>query len=328
MLILPSGVWAAPARAPVPVKTLSLQPQTFEHTLVLTGRLNAKNATTLSASVTEVLTAIHCQQGAWVKKGDLLLELTQQEEHAQVSALEAQWQQATKEHQRQQQLHQQKLASPSALEHSQLAAQQAYSQWQAALAKVNDRQIRAPFNGRIGLFNLNPGDLVRPGDVLLTLADPTQFYLDIPVPQALQSHIPRNAPFTAEAFNGGFKYAGRISLWDNQANPLTRSVLARSLVTVEEGEALSGTLLKVFIPQQIPQALVVPEGALIQEATQAYVYLLEANNTVRKQTVTLGARALGGVQVTFGLKAGDTLIAEGAARLTPGASVSPTAGQP
>ncbi len=314
---------AKPAqRPPVPVKAYQVQPQAFHQTTVLLGSVNASQSADLSSTVTETLTAIHFKDGQWVKTGDLLLELTQQEEHAQLNALRAQVSQAEQDYDRQAQLYRTQQASTDSLDQRLTAVKTAKAQLQAAQARLSDRLIFAPFSGKMSLHKLSIGTLVRPGDILARLEDTRQMRLDIHVPQALRASIAENAAFKAESFDGRFQFSGNIQAWDNQAKANTQNLTARALLPNAQGDLLSGLTLKVTLEHAHDNPFLLPESAIIQEATRAFVFVIEANNTVRKQPIKMGPRANGQVVALDGLQAGEFIVQEGANRVLPGASVT------
>jgi membrane fusion protein (multidrug efflux system) len=103
---------------------------------------------------------------------------------------------------------------------------------------------------------------------------------------------------------------------------VTRSVGVRAVVPNPERLLRPGMLLAVRLYQSPRQALVVPEIAVVQVGTEAYVYRVTKDQTAERVAVTLGARRRGEVEITSGLAAGDTIVTEGSNKLRDGVRVA------
>ncbi|HNG60433.1 MAG TPA: efflux RND transporter periplasmic adaptor subunit, partial [Cellvibrionaceae bacterium] len=303
---------------PTPVFIKSLNPTRLDLPLVLYGRLSPAQSVLLSPSVTETLSAVHVKDGQKVKAGDVLFEMTRQEEQALLSQARAQFKDAQAQFARAETLLKAKLTSLEAFGIKQATFESAQAQLTAVEARLADRLIRAPFDGRLGLKAVNPGDLVRPGDTLAQLEGPEVFHLDIEVPQAQARLIQLGTPFEALSLDDSHTAEGKVLALDNRLQPNTLTLLARGQVAGPGW--LAGERVKVRIEHSI-EGLTLPEGALVQEGTQSFVFRIEAENKVSRQTVQVKARS-GGQVVVAGVNSGDKIVTQGTAKLTAGAKVA------
>ncbi len=304
-----------------PVFIYQLAAGDVEQPVNLMGHVSALETTNITASVTELVSAIHFSDGQTVQAGDLLLEMTSAEEHAQLSQLRAQTLDAQQQYDRLRALKAAKLTSDASLDQQRASYESLQAQLKAVQARLADRLILAPFTGRLGLRRISVGSLIRPGDLIATLEDDSRVNLDIEVPEALRNLITERAPFEAQTLDGVVHIQGQLDHFDRRSNPTTHNLLARSTLPNAKGELLSGMSLKVQIRRHRHNQLMVPESALIQEGTRSYVFVLLPDAKVKRQSIQVDLRQNGWVTISSGLALGDKIVTQGAARLTPGASV-------
>lgn len=318
LLLSALPVWAAPERPPTPVFIKTLSTTRLELPVVLYGRLSPAQSVILSPSVTETLSAIHVKDGQKVKAGDVLFEMTRQEEQALLGQARAQFKDAKAQFDRTESLLKAKLASPEAFGIKRAAFESAQAQLEAVEARLADRLIRAPFDGRLGIKAVNLGDLVRPGDMLAQLEAPDIFHLDIEVPQSQARVIHLGTVFEAVSLDDSHKAEGKVLALDNRLQPASLTLLARGQIAGPGW--LAGERVKVRIERNI-DGLTLPEGALVQEGTQSFVFRIENDNKVSRQSVQVKARS-GGQVVIEGVNSGDKIVTQGTAKLTSNAKVA------
>lgn len=309
---------AAPERPATPVFVKTLAPTRLNLPLTLYGRLSPAQSVALSPSVTDTLSAIRVKDGQQVRQGEVLFELTRQEEQAQLNQARAQLIEAQEQFARADRLQKAKLTSAEAFGSKRTALETAQAQLTAVEARLADRLIRAPFDGRLGIKAVNLGDLVRPGDTLAQLEAPDVFHLDIEVPQAQARLIQLGTGFEATSLDDSHSARGQVLALDNRLQPTTLTRLARGQIGGPGW--LAGERVKVRIEHSF-DGLTLPEGALVQEGTQSFVFRVEAENKVSRQTVRVLARSSGQV-VIEGVNSGDTIVTQGTAKLTASAKVA------
>lgn len=327
LLFASSLACAAPERPATPVFFTSVASAQLKIPLTLYGRLSAAQSVALSPSVTDTLSAIHVKDGQRVKAGDILFELTKQEEQAQLQQARSQLKEAQEQFVRAEALLKAKLSSQEAYGAKRTALEDAQGQLAAVEARLADRFIRAPIDGHFGLRPVNLGDLVRPGDTLGQIEGQDIFHLDIEVPQSQTQFITQGSPIEAISMDDSRKTPATIKALDNRLQPSTLTLLARADITGKGW--IAGERVKVVIVRSL-EGLTLPEGALVQEGTQSFVFRVEADNTVSRQKILVKARSQGQVLIE-GLNSGDKIVTQGTAKLTNKAKVSLTGedkGQP
>lgn len=312
------SAWAAPERPAIPVFVKTLNPTELSLPVVLYGRLTPAQSVSLSPSVTETLSAVHVKDGQRVKSGDVLFEMTRQEEQALLSQARSLLKEAQEQFARAQALLNAKLSSQEAFGVKRATLETAQAQLAAVEARLADRLIKAPFDGRMGLNDVNLGDLVRPGDSLGKLEAPDLFHLDIEVPQAQSRLVTLGTKFDAMSLDERHRTHSKIVALDNRLQPSTLTLLARGEIAGPGW--LGGERVKVQIDHHL-QGLTLPEGALVQEGTQSFVFRVQTDNTVSRQQVQVIARS-GGQVVVEGVLSGDKIVTQGTAKLTTKAKIT------
>lgn len=316
-------------RAPQPVIVTRAAVEPFADSVEALGTLKANESVTLTATVTETVTAVNFEDGQRVEQGDILVEMMSGQEKAELDAERATVEEAKRQVERIAPLVKSGAASQSVLDQRQREFETAKARLEAVQSRISDRIITAPFGGRVGLRNISVGAVLQPGTTITTLDDDSIMKLDFAVPSHFLAVLRPGLEIvaTARAFEGR-EFKGQISSIDSQIDPVTRSVIVRALIPNEEKLLRPGLLMSVEIMKDPRQAVVIPEEAIVPEARKNFIYVVDSAGeagVARKREVTLGARRPGEVEILEGLTAGETVITHGTMNVTDGAAVKVTA---
>ncbi|WP_230030001.1 efflux RND transporter periplasmic adaptor subunit, partial [Massilia sp. Bi118] len=203
------------------------------------------------------------------------------------------------------------------------------------IARINlgYTQVRAPISGRVGLRTVDIGNLVNSGDTngiaVITQTSPIDVEFAVPQDQlpALQQRVNQNASMQAIAMDRTRTQnlaTGRFFAMDNQVDTQTGTVRAKARFTNDAGKLFPSQFVNVRLEvDTIKNAVTVPVTALRHGANGDFVYVLNPQaKTVALTNVKRGQANAERVQITEGLKGGETVITEGADRLKDGAKVS------
>lgn len=329
LLLLAPLAMAARPPAPVFVKTLALEP--FAETIEALGTLKAKESAVLSATVTETVHAVHFEDGQQVRSGDVLVELTGDEERALLNAAQSAVDEAKRQYERVRSLAETNLTTGSILDERLQAYQAAKAQLLATQSRLADRLIVAPFDGTVGLRNISVGELVRPGDTITTLDDISTMKLDISVPAVFLGSIQPGIDVMAKTRElDDQPFVGVVTAMDSRIDPITRSIVVRARLPNDDALLKPGMLMTVTLQKSLRQRLLLPEEALVREGFKSYVYRVNPGSsplTVSKQEVQIGPRRPGEVVITAGLNEGDKVVTHGVMRLKDGSAITITAEQ-
>jgi membrane fusion protein (multidrug efflux system) len=312
------------AAPPATIVVMSrVAPVEWRDSLEALGTASANESVTLTAKVSETVRKVGFDSGDIVRAGDVIVDLSSGAQLAGLEEARAAYQEAERQLARGQELAQKQLISASQLDTQRATRDAAKARMDVVRAQLSDRVITAPFDGILGLRRVSPGTLVTPGTPIATLDDISLIKLDFTVPERFLAVIAKGQDVAARSDTYPEReFAGRVASVDSRVDPVTRSVTVRAEIPNPDRLLRPGMLLSVRLYQAPRQALVVPEIAVIQVGTEAFVYRVAGDETATRAKVTLGARRRGEVEITSGLADGDTIVTEGAVKLRDGARVT------
>ena len=178
------------------------------------------------------------------------------------------------------------------------------------IASLKDRNIIAPFEGRLGKREITPGILGNNNSIIATLDDSTKLKVDIKLPEnyvgILKNGLKVQA--TSDAFNKIF--TGEVKTVSSRVDPTSRSILAQIEILNPNLELIPGILLNIKVIYDERESISIPEESLIIQGDNKFVYLID-NNVLNRKNVKVGLRNFGKVEILSGLEIGDNIVAEG-----------------
>ena len=296
------------------------------------GTCAAYETVQVQAQVSGQITARHFQDGADVKQGDLLFTIDPRPYQAAFEQAQAQ---ATLDQitmKRQQELRARNVISPQDLDTSQANAHK--SEAAAAAAKVNLDfcYIKSPINGRIGLRNVDVGNLVSPSSpslVIIQGLDP--IYTDFTVAEtdlALVRKYLGGPNVKVQTYSPDDKIPSRLGdlyFIDNAVQPGSGTVKARGVTPNPDHALWPSEFVRVrLILDTIKDARLVPSQAVQISQNGPFVFVLKPDNTVDLRPVKPGQRQDGDlIVVESGIESDETVIVTGQLALAPGTKVDP-----
>jgi RND family efflux transporter MFP subunit len=345
-----------PAPPPPTIPVVKPRTQTVSDTLEVTGNATAVNQVKLIARVVGFLEKIHFEDGAVVKKGDLLFTIQQDQYKAQLAQALAQLhgQQAALIYAKTEVVRYTALLKRDAatqvdvdhwnFEQASAEANIAGAQAQVALAQLNlgYTEIRAPFDGQMGKHLVDVGNVVGGNGQEINLADivqldPIYVVANLSVQQALQIRtnldqrrlsledlhkVPIDAALSDET---GFPHHGTLEYVAPGIDQATGTLLVRGIMQNPTHALVPGIFVKIRLPmgKVLQSALMVPDRALQEDQGGRYVLVVGQDDVIRQQYVQLG-ELVGSLRViTSGLKADDRVVVGELWRATPGTKVTP-----
>lgn len=309
---------------PTPVTVLKVFTKTLSDQVEALGTTHANESVDVTSNVTEKMSSFSFIEGNTVKKDEIIAML----EHGEEKALMDAKKELLAEHERE-------LKRLSALIESKAAAKRQYDERKTQLnitlneinqirAQIEDRIIRAPFNGVLGIRNLSVGSLVKPGDIITTIDDLSLIKLDFSVPSLYLSDLKPGV--TVKATTPAIQdktFEGTIQTVNPRVDPSTRSILVRAIIENKNMLLKPGLFMNVSVINHERQALVTSEQAIIQLEKNHSVLVVDPNTKqVSKKTIQIGSRHDGLVEVISGLEMGELVIVSGIEQAKPGQMVT------
>lgn len=335
LAVVPAALWwtRAPSAAtavmpadagtavPLAVSTYIVEPTRLAETVSATGTLRADEAVELQAEASGKVVAINFVEGRRVRKGELLVKINDEELQANLARATHRMELAQARERRLATLLAQKLVAQHDYEsvHSELQVQEA--EIGMTRAQIARTEIRAPFDGVVGLRFVSVGAYVGPATRIATLQQVERLKLDFSLPEKYAARIRSGSPVTFRTADGE-QHRGQIYAVDPRIDTSTRTVLGRAVCRNDGGRLLPGAFASIEIElSSTADALLIPAQAVVPGLDEHSVFVLHDGRAQRRQIRT-GTRSEGTVQVTAGLVAGETVITSGLMQIKPGQRVA------
>jgi membrane fusion protein (multidrug efflux system) len=263
-------------------------------------------------------------EGGHVTKDNLLVKINDDDLRAQLNKTELQIKLASDQEQRQRQLLETNNTSKEQYDIALNQLTTLKADRDNLLASIRKREIRAPFDGIIGLRYVSEGSYVTPSTRIASVQKVDQLKIDFAIPEkyAGQVHVGNEVQFSSE--ETGRQFTGRIYAIEPKIDPQTRTLQLRAMCENRSGAILPGAYVHIKLQlDQTNNALVIPSQAVIP-ILKGQTVLVKRNGIVTSVNVKTGIRTSSDVQVTSGLAEGDTVITTGILQLRPGMPVNVT----
>lgn len=190
-----------------------------------------------------------------------------------------------------------------------------------AQRQLDDRVVRAPFTGVLGITTVALGARVDTNTVLTTLDDLSSVEVEFRLSETVYGKIERGQPVTATtaAFPDRI-FTGTVSAVDSRVDQTSRAFRVRGRLPNEEHDLPAGIFMRLNLAKGERDAVVVTEEAILVQGSNSYLFVVEDGKAVRRRIET-GIRRDGMVEVTSGVSAGEPVIARGIQSLRDGTHV-------
>ncbi len=345
------AVGAAPTR-PAGVEVAKVEKMALQDDAKSVGSLRSRQSVMMRPEIAGRVKELGFSDGARVRKGQVLVQLDDVLQRAEVKQSQAQVSIAQATFKRNQELVAQNFVAQRVLEESAANMQVAEAQLALSNARLSRMAILAPFDGTVGIRNVNLGDFVKDGADLVNLEDISSMYVDFRLPERFQGKLKAQqmVELTLDAFPGRV-FKARVEAIDPLLDANGRSVSVRAVLPNTLGEPVLGgkpsggvasaprpaplrpgmfaRVTTVFSVNQA--ALVLPEEAIVPQGGRQFVIKVVEPSAMPaaatatlppdikfvslRQEVKLGVRRAGKVEITEGLTLGQTVVVAGQQRL-------------
>lgn len=306
---------------PAPVEVGKVEALTLTDDAQAVGSLRSRQGVMLRPEVAGRIAQINFTDGQRVKRGQLLVQLDDTLQKAQVQQAEAQAAIARTNLQRSRELVAQGFVSQSAVDQNEAALLVAEAQVALARAQLARMKIMAPFDATAGIKTVSVGDYLKDGADIVNLEDMSSMSVDFRLPERYLARVklaqPVEVPVDAMP---GRSFKGRVEAVDAQVDANGRSLLVRARVDNADAVLRPGMFARPRIVFAVREgALVVPEEALVPQGNRQYVFKVEPDGRggqqARRLEAKLGLRLAGKVELLDGVQAGDLVVTAGHGRL-------------
>jgi multidrug efflux system membrane fusion protein len=340
----PQAAPEASAPPPPKVSVAEVLQQPINEWDEVTGRLEAPQSAVIRSRVSGYIDQVVFEEGALVKKGDLLFQIDPRPFAAEVRRLQAQLERAQAQSKRAQseakrgeQLRAGKVigseeadARQSIADDARAAVIATQAQLESALLNLEFTEIRAPIDGRMSRAELTAGNLVRADDSRLTsIVSTAEVYAYFDLDESVylkyaaltkSGAVGEAAPVYLGLTNeDGHPHEGRMDFLDNQVNPGTGTIRGRAVFDNRDGTFTPGLYARLKLVGSAGYvASLVDDAAIGTDLGKKFVLVLEEGNKVAYRSVEIGPKQNGLRVVRHGLNKGDVIVVNGLQRVRPG----------
>jgi membrane fusion protein (multidrug efflux system) len=295
--------------------------------------LVAARGVTLTAELSGAVREISFESGSSVRKGQVLVRLDISTEEAELRSAAANAALAKVNLERVRTLREADATAQADLDAAEARAKQASAAVASLEATIAKKTIRAPFDGRISIRQVELGQVVAPGTPIASLQSVTPIHADFWLPQQALAEVRsgQRVKVTTDAFPDA-RWDGEITTVNPEVDVATRNVRVRATVANPDGRLRPGMFASVDISSgETHPVLVIPATAVIYAPYGDSVFAIEEKKDEKtgqtakiahQKFVRLGDRRGDFVAVDSGLSAGETVVASGAFKLRNGMAVA------
>jgi RND family efflux transporter MFP subunit len=287
------------------LQTLDVQPETITREIYYDALVQAVNQATVSAQTSGRVVETPVDVGDLVKKGDLILRLTNTEQQAQMNSAKAQFHEAEANYQRAQELLGKKLIAKADSDKTEALYQSAKARLQEAEQQLAYTEIRAPYSGIVLSRAVNKGEAVAPGKALMTGLSLENLRLQLDIPQQHIAPLRQYKLARVELPDGKFIETREFRI-PPAADPQTQSFKILIDLPPADYAIYPGTYIKTAFVTGEDQRLVIPSSALLIRGDVTGVYRVTQDRIEFRQ-VNVASKQLSGYPVLSGLQAGETI---------------------
>ena len=303
------------------VNAIVAKPQSVSDEILINGSILPDEEVDLSFETSGKIVEINFKEGTFVNKGQLLAKVNDRPLQAQLQKLTSQVK-----------LAEDRVYRQSLLLKKDAVSQEAYEQVKTDLAKleadielikanIEQTELRAPFDGVIGLRGVSVGSYASPSVVVAKLTKISPVKVEFAVPERYTDDIKIGANVVFSLTGEVEQFRAKVYAKESKIDPVTHTLSERALYDNRNGASLAGRYATVKLEKQrIDDAIVVPSDAIVPEMGVDKLFLYKSGKA-QPVDVIAGLRTDKDVQIVRGINMGDTVIVSGTLQLRSGLPV-------
>ena len=315
---------------PQTISAAKVEAKTWTPSIGAIGTAKAATGVELAFEIAGIVSEIKFKANQEVRQGEVLVQLDDTIERADVQDVQAAVKTAESSFERARTLSTRGYGTEANLDQASALLAAARSRLARIQATIEQKALKAPFSGVIGIPRIDVGQYLQPGTVIASFQDLSSMKVDFTVPEQRASEIRLGQEVRVGTTEGNLPFKGHVTGKDPRVDPKTRLVAVQAIVeNNKDGAILPGQFLHVeaVLPEQ-PNVMTVPQTAVIASLYGDYVYTIDEEQRdgkaiqVAKQVfVKTGRRRGGALEIVSGVNAGQQVVASGQNKLQSGATV-------
>lgn len=303
------------------VAVYTVRPSPMQERVIGTGTIVADQDVELRSETAGRIVGLYFREGQPVKKGSLLLKINDADLQAQLAKAQASLSLAQEREQRQKSLVDKEMVSREEYQSAARDLAAARADAQLIASQIEMTEVRAPFDGVIGLRSVDQGGYVIAGAKIANLVSLRPLKVEFDVPERFAGKVRPGFEVAFTIEGSSVRYAAVVAAVEPKIDETTRTVKIRAVCKNPDKAVMPGAFAKVdMIVRRSGNALQVPSEALVPGVEGYQVYVVK-DSTVTAQPVTTGIRDERAVEILTGLSPGDAVVVSGILSVRPGMTV-------
>jgi membrane fusion protein, multidrug efflux system len=303
------------------IEGIVVKPSVLQQTIKVSGTVEPFEETILMPDLAGRVVAINFQEGMFVKKGTLLIQLFNDDMQAELNKLKAQLDIAEQTEKRQNELKTVNGISQQEYDQVVLQVHSIKADIEVVRAQLRKYEILAPFDGVLGLRNISIGAVVTPNTALSTIRQVNQLKVTFSFPEKYSYDIKKGTKIKFTVQGNENRFEAIVIATEGGIDPGTRNLKARALINNIKAELVPGQYANVELQlKENNDALMIPTQAIIpQEQNKKLIVSKMGKATFI--IVKTGVRQASNIEIISGIEPGDTVVTTGIQFIKPGSGL-------
>jgi len=288
-----------------------IKTEAFSETIEMPGSVLANEVTEIHPEVTGRVVRLNVREGQFVVQGSVIAKIYDGDLQAQLKKYQTQLGIASTNEQRAAKLLEIQGISKQDYDATFLNVRNIQADMEIVRTEISRTEVRAPFSGKMGLKGISPGAYVTPSTVIATINQVSTLKIDFPVPEKYTSRIQNGQVVSFSVEGSDRQYSARIIATESNVDAANRSLMVRAVVNSSTTGLIPGSFAKVkiiFPPKS--NSIFIPTNAVIPTGRDKQV-IVSVGGRATFNNVETGVRDSSRVEITRGLKPGDTILVTG-----------------
>lgn len=320
--------FASNQQPPVVVSTVTAERKAWQPAISAIGTIIAVRGVDITAEAPGIVREIHFESGEDVAQGASLIRLNDEVEKADLEQNLAQLKEANLALERSKSLATRGNVSQATLDAAQASRDSAAAAVERTRALIAQKNVQAPFAGRLGVRRVNLGQYVAPGDTIVTLQSLDPLYVNFTLPEQALAVLAegQKLDIKVDAYPERV-FSGVVTSLESKVEASTRNVLIQATIANPENLLVPGMFadIELYYAGEV-ERITIPETAISFSLYGDFVYVAKPTGDdglyeVERRTVEIDERRGAEVSIASGIEAGEEVVAAGQIKLRPGVIV-------
>ena len=317
----PGGPGGGRRGGPVAVNVMIVKDTTISNNIDVTGTIDANEKVNLISEVAGRITGIYFTEGAHVSKGQLLVKVNDQDLVASLKQNAYNIALAKQNESRNKQLLQKEAISEVEYQTSLTSLNTLNAQADMIKAQIAKTEMRAPFSGTIGLRSVSPGGYLSPNTAIATLVNLDPAKITFSVPEKYQAFIRPGSKISFNVASSRNDFKATVYAIEPSIDVSSRTITVRAKAANPGGVLKAGSFAKINLAlDHIPKTIMLPTEVVTPDIKGNKVYIYD-NGIAVPRSVTTDLRTDTKIQITDGLKPGDSVVVSAIMQMRPKAQL-------